>query len=332
MLERLGLRLPVLQAPMAGVSTPAMAAAVCEAGGLGGVAIGHLNLELAREVIQETRRRTPLPFNVNLFCHAPPAADAAREQAWLDTLRPHFQRYGAEPPARLHPAYPVPDRTVLALLLELKPAVVSFHFGIPNDFVIPLRAAGVMVLGCATNLKEGRALQQAGVDAIVAQGYEAGGHRGCFDPDLYDENLSTMALLQQLRSLGLPLVAAGGVMDGVGARALRGLGALACQCGTAYVACPESAADPVHVRRLLQADLPTVMTRAISGRPARGLVNHFNDITGEPPAYPTAYSAAKALHAAAKAQGEFGYGAHWAGQGACLARSAPAAEMTRLLA
>jgi nitronate monooxygenase len=221
---------------------------------------------------------------------------------------------------------------VLDLLLELKPAVVSFHFGIPKGFITPLKAAGIMVLACATNLAEARMCQQAGADAIVAQGYEAGGHRGCFDPGAYDENLSTLALLQVLRPLGLPLIAAGGVMDAAGARAARQLGALACQCGTAYVACPESSADPAHVQRLLDNPPPTVMTRAISGRPARGLTNLFTEVTGEAPAYPTAYTAGKALHAAAKAKGESGYGAHWAGQGAPLARSAPAAEITRSLA
>ena len=317
---------------MAGVSTPAMAAAVCQAGGLGGLAIGHLGLDKARAAILETRERTDLPFNVNLFCHIPPKPDPAVEQAWLERLSPHFQRYDAQPPASLKPAYEAPDQAVLALLLELKPAVVSFHFGIPDGFIKPLKAAGILVLACATNLADAWLCQQSGADAIVAQGYEAGGHRGCFDPEAYDENLSTLALLQVLRPIGLPLIAAGGVMDAAGARAARELGALACQCGTAYVACPESSADPVHVQRLLHDPPPTVMTRAISGRPARGLTNLFTGISGEPPAYPTAYTAGKALHAAAKARGESGYGAHWAGQGAPLARSAPAAEITRSLA
>lgn len=317
---------------MAGVSTPEMAAAVSQAGGLGGISIGHLDPLKARVVVQQVRDLTELPFNVNLFCHRAPVADPRQEVAWLETLRPHFQRYGTQPPAALEPAYATPGPEVLQLLLDLKPAVVSLHFGLPEGFVAPLRAAGIYVVATATNLQEAHLCRQAGVDALVAQGIEAGGHRGCFDPSAADEGLSTLVLVQLLKNLGLPVIAAGGIMNASGVRAALQAGASACQLGTAYIACPESSAEPAHVQRLLHDPPPTVMTRAISGRPARCLQNLFTAIEGPVPDYPTAYTAGKALYAAAKAQGEFGYGAHWAGQGAPLARSLPAAELTRELA
>lgn len=317
---------------MAGVSTPAMAAAVSRAGGLGGISIGHLDLARAEAVIQQTRELTDLPFNVNLFCHHQPAKEPAKEAAWLETLRPHFTRYGAVAPPALEPAYAVPGPEVLQLLLDLKPAVVSFHFGLPEGYVGPLQAAGIYLVASATNLHEARLCERAGVDAIVVQGFEAGGHRGCFDPAAEDEQLSTLVLLQLLKQrVDLPLIAAGGIMNAAGVRAALQAGASACQLGTAYIACPESSAEPAHIQRLLHDPPPTVMTRAISGRPARCLANLFTAIQGQPPDYPTAYTAGKALYAAAKAAGEFGYGAHWAGQGAPLARALPAAQLTREL-
>ncbi|MBX3170718.1 MAG: nitronate monooxygenase [Candidatus Eremiobacteraeota bacterium] len=317
---------------MAGVSTPAMAAAVSQAGGLGGIAIGHLDLVQARAVIETVRKLTDRPFNVNLFCHQTPSPQPAVEAAWLESLRPHFVRYATFPPKFLEPAYPTPGQEVLQLLLEMKPAVVSLHFGLPEGFVAPLRAAGIYVVASATNLHEALLCQQAGVEAIVAQGMEAGGHRGCFDPAAEDEQLSTLVLVQLLKNrIDLPLIAAGGIMHAAGVRAALQAGASACQLGTAYIACPESSAEPAHIQSLLQHPPPTVMTRAISGRPARCLANLFTAIEGQPPDYPIAYSAGKALHAAARAAGEFGYGAHWAGQGAPLARSLPAAELTQEL-
>ena len=334
MLSQLAMEVPILQAPMAGVSTPAMAAAVSQAGGLGGISIGHVDLARARAMIVDTRERTQRAFNVNLFCHRPPQADAQIEAAWLEQLRPHFERYQAKPPARLEPAYAVPDAGVLALLLELRPSVVSFHFGLPDPaFVTALRQAGIWLLATATNLAEGLECERAGVQVVVAQGIEAGGHRGCFDPDAADEGLSTLTLLRILSSrIKLPLIAAGGLMDRAGVRAVLEAGALAAQLGTAYVASPESSAEAPHRQALLENPPATVMTRSISGRPARCLINRFTQIdSGTPPAYPIAYSAGKALHAAAKAQGESGYGAQWAGQGAPLARAVPAGQLTREL-
>ncbi len=332
---------PIIQAPMAGVSTPAMAAAVANAGGLGSIGVGAANAEGARAMIAATRAATNRSFNVNVFCHQPAVADAAREAAWLRRLGGAFARFGAAPPAALNEIYKsfVDDDAMLALLLEERPKVVSFHFGLPPaERIAALRAAGIVLIASATNLAEARAVASAGLDAVVAQGFEAGGHRGVFDPDAPDDRLGTMALTRLLvRNLDIPVIAAGGIMDGAGIAAALRLGAGAAQLGTAFVACAESQADEAYRAALRgEAAEHTVMTRAISGRPARCLANRFTDFgagvpDAEIPAYPIAYDAGKALHAAAKAAGEYGYGAQWAGQGAPLARALPAAELMAAL-
>ena len=335
--EKLGINLPIIQAPMAGVSTPNLAAAVSGAGGLGSIGVGAVDAEAARAMVREVRTRTERPFLVNVFCHRPAVADPGREAAWLARLAPVFAHYGAEPPGRLREIYRsfVEDDAMLAMLLEERPRVVSFHFGLPPaDRLDALRAAGIVLLASATNPAEGRAVAAAGVDAMVAQGYEAGGHRGVFDPEAPDDCLGTLALTRLLvRELDRPVIAAGGIMDGAGIAACLKLGATAVQMGTAFVACPESSADAGFRAALLgPGPRRTVVTTAISGRPARCLANRFTALgdeagPGAVPAYPIAYDAGKALHAAARAAGEFGFGAQWAGQGAPLARSLPAATL-----
>ncbi len=339
--DSLGLGLPIIQAPMAGTSTPALAAAVCNNGGLGSIAVGAGTAASAREAIDAVRALTNRPFNVNLFVHAPARRDPAKEQAWVEALDPLFALYGARPPEMLNEIYRsfADDDAMLATMAEARPAVVSFHFGLPDARrIATLKQAGCLLLATATSLAEAEAARAAGIDAIVAQGYEAGGHRGMFDPDTPDDRLGTFALTRLLvtRS-GLPVIAAGGIMDGRGVRAALDLGAVAAQLGTAFIGCPESSADAAYRAALASpAALHTVMTRAVSGRPARCLANRFTawglDSDGVPPAYPVAYDAGKALNAAAKAQGEGGYGAQWAGQGAPLARSLPAAELMKALA
>jgi nitronate monooxygenase len=229
---------------------------------------------------------------------------------------------------------------MLEVLLVEKPRVVSFHFGLPpTDRIRALREAGIMLLATATNLTEGTAAAESGVHAVVAQGYEAGGHRGVFDPDAEDDCLGTLVLTRLLvNALEIPIIAAGGIMDGAGIASALRLGASAVQLGTAFVACPESDADTGY-REALASDAAnhTVMTWAISGRPARSLRNAFTVLgSGIPahqiPAYPIAYDAGKALNAAAKLAHEAGYGAQWAGQGAPLARELPAAELVLALA
>ena len=342
LLRRLELQLPIIQAPMAGVSTPAMAAAASNAGALGALGIGATNAQGAEKMIRAARELTRRALNINVFCHKPAVANPAVEAAWIDKLRPHFARVGAQPPAGLSEIYTsfVEDDATLETLLRLRPEVVSFHFGLPApERLRALRNAGCVLLASATRLAEAEILVGAGVDAVVAQGYEAGGHRGVFDPDARDDCLGTLALTRMLvRELrGVPVIAAGGIMDGAGVAAALRLGAAAAQLGTAFVACPESSADDGY-RAALQSDaaLHTVMTAAISGRRARCLTNRFTQLgesvaPGEIPAYPIAYDVGKALHAAAKAKLEFGYGAQWAGQGAPLVRVRPTAELVREL-
>lgn len=328
---------PIIQAPMAGTSTPALAAAVANAGGLGSISVGAVDAVTAGGMIADFRERSNRSLNVNLFCHAPAQAAPAREAAWLARLRPAFAAAGAAPPAALREIYKsfVQDDDMLAMLLETRPKVVSFHFGLPAaERIRILREAGIILLASATSPHEAKLAAAAGVHAVVAQGYEAGGHRGVFDPEAEDAQLGTLALVSLLAGArDLPVIAAGGLMNGAGIAAVLRLGCAAAQLGTAFIATDESAADAGHRAALFSAAANhTVMTRAISGRPARCLANRFTawgaDVPAAAiPAYPIAYDAGKALNAAAMTAGEFGYGAQWAGQGAPLARALPAAKL-----
>lgn len=341
LLQLLGIEHPVIQAPMAGVSTPKMAAEVANAGALGSIGIGSSSVEQARRTIADFGALSRRSLNVNVFCHRPAQADPTKEAAW--SARLPFAEYGATGPTALREIYTsfVADAAMHAMLLETKPRVVSFHFGLPpRDRVQALRDAGIVLLGTATSLDEARAVVAAGVHAVVAQGWEAGGHRGTFDENAPDDRLGTFALVQVLaRALSVPVIAAGGIMDGAGIAAALRLGAAAAQLGTAFVACPESSADEGYRRALLDTAATsgahhTVMTRTISGRPARCLANRFTAFDAPDsaiPEYPIAYDAGKSLNAAAKARGEYGFGAQWAGQGAPLARALPAAELVRTL-
>jgi nitronate monooxygenase len=344
-LDRLGLTVPVIQAPMAGTSTPELAAAVSNSGGLGSIAVGAGTPADAEVMINRVRGLTQRPFNVNVFCHRPAKADPALEQAWLARLDAVFKRFGAAPPTRLREIYTsfIADSEMVEVIRRTAPSVVSFHFGLPSaDIAKLLKSRGSLLLATVTSLTEASRAAEVGIDAIVAQGYEAGGHRGTFDPRAADDCLGTFPLVRLLtQRQQLPVIAAGGIMDGAGVAAALALGAVAAQLGTAFIACPESAADSAY-RQALASDAAhhTMMTRVISGRPARCLANAFARWGGwgegiEPetiPDYPIAYDAGKALNIAAKAAGETGYGAHWAGQGAPLSRSMPAALLTSTLA
>ncbi len=331
LLELLGIRIPIIQAPMAGVSSPAMAAVVTESGGLGSLGIGAMNADAARKELHRFRQLSTGPLNVNVFVHRPARVDRAREAGWLERLRPEFEQWGASAPVMLQEPYRsfLVDDDMLAMLVEEKPKVVSFHFGLPHRRQIDaLHDAGIVLLATATNVAEAAAIEAAGIDAIVAQGYEAGGHRGVFDPDAEDSRLGTLALTRLLvRTVGIPVIAAGGIMDGAGIAAALALGASAAQLGTAFIATDESLADAGFRERLFSdAAHCTTMTRVISGRPARSLASAFTQWgAGVPddsvPDYPIAYDAGKALNRAGKAAGQTGYGAHWAGQGAPLARA-----------
>ena len=339
--HRLGLSVPIVQAPMAGVSTPVLAAAGSEQGGLGSISVGATDAPGARAMIEETRARTNRAFNVNLFVHGSATPDPVREAAWLDWLAPVFNAFDAKPPAALRAVYKsfADDPDMLTMLLALAPPVVSFHFGLPPVAIInALRDRGIVLMATATSLAEACAIEAAGIDAIVGQGIEAGGHRGVFDPFAPDDRLCTVALTRLLvLKTGLPVIAAGGIMDGAGIAAVLDLGAVAAQLGTAFIACPESAADEGYRTALLgPGAYHTSLTSVISGRPARALANRFTGMEAgigdlRPPDYPIAYDAGKALHSVAKAKGEHGFGAQWAGQGAPLARPMTAAKLVEVL-
>ncbi|EMD81809.1 Enoyl-[acyl-carrier-protein] reductase [Pacificimonas flava] len=325
---------------MAGVATPELAAAVCEAGGLGSIGVGATDADGARAMINATRALTDQPFNVNLFVHATAKADAPREQEWLQALRPLFDQYRTKPPSALQTIYTsfADDDAMLAMLVKEAPPIVSFHFGLPAaDRITALKSVGCTLIASATSLDEARKIEAAGIDMIVAQGWEAGGHRGMFDPALPDDQLGTMALTRMLVAhSSVPVIAAGGIMDGAGIRAALDLGAVAAQLGTAFIACPESSADEAY-RAALNGEgaRHTVMTRAISGRPARCLANRFTTWAAinrfDVPDYPIAYDAGKALNAAARSAGESGFGAQWAGQGAPLHRVMSASSLVATL-
>lgn len=341
LLKLLDISFPIIQAPMAGVSTPAMAAAVSNAGGLGSIAVGAVDANTAHKTIRSAQSLTERPINVNVFCHQPAATDKDKEARWISRLAPFISKYNGEVPEHLNEIYKsfLVDDHMLEVLLECKPRIISFHFGLPSkEKIMRLKNAGVVLLASATNLEEAEQVQNSGVDVVVAQGFEAGGHRGVFDPARHDPCLSTSALVQLLsRKIRIPIVAAGGIMDGASIAAALCLGAQTVQLGTAFIGCPESAADE-HFRKALQSDAAynTVMTKVISGRPARCLANLFTTLGQEIdqsiiPDYPIAYDAGKLLNAAAKATGEGGYGAQWAGQGAPLVRNLPAGELVKQL-
>ncbi|MCP4825682.1 MAG: nitronate monooxygenase [Shimia sp.] len=332
----LRLRWPLLQAPMAGVSTSEMAAAVSNVGGLGALGLGAAGVDGARAMIRAARALTDRSINANVFCHAPALRDADVEADWLAALAPTFSRFGAKPPAALHEIYTsfVVDRAMCDMLIEEAPGVVSLHFGLPEKaWIAELQAAGNLVFASTTNVAEARACEAAGVDAIVAQGIEAGGHRGAFDPDAEDEALPTLALVERVAAAcELPVIAAGGLMDGGDVARALGRGAVAAQLGTAFLDCTESAADAAYRAALRDPEQgPPVLTTSISGRAARCMRNDFVELGqglhAKVPDYPVTYDAGKALNAAAKAAGETGFGAQWAGTGVARMPSGGAAEI-----
>ncbi|WP_114418264.1 NAD(P)H-dependent flavin oxidoreductase [Marinospirillum perlucidum] len=340
-LHKLGCRYPVIQAPMAGVASPHLAAEVCNAGALGSLGLGASSATVAREQLVATRQLTERPFNANVFCHQPPARVLQQEEAWLNHLQPLFTETGASRPGQLSEVYTsfleAPEQ--LDILLEFKPAVVSFHFGLPQeDTVRSLQKAGCLLLASITNLDEARRAEALGMDALVAQGIEAGGHRGCFYPEDEDEQLTTDALVSQVvAKMKTPVIAAGGLMTGMDIQRVLSLGAVAAQLGTAFIGCPESLASTAYRQQLLsEAASQTRLTSVVSGRPARAMSNRLIQFCEEnpgprPAAYPLAYDAAKQLAAAASQQGRNDFGVHWAGQGAPQARELPAAELIHQL-
>ena len=336
----LGSELALIQAPMAGVQGAALALAVCKAGGLGSLPCAMLTVEAMRKELAVIRAATDRPYNVNFFTHTPPAADARREAAWRAALTPYYKEYGIDPNAI--PAGPgrAPFTAEAAdALQEFKPAVVSFHFGLPSAALLErVRACGAKILASATTVDEARWLEAHGVDAVIAQGVEAGGHRGNFLTDDWTTQPGTFALVPQVvRAVKVPVIAAGGIADAKGVAAAIKLGAAAVQVGTAYLLCPEATTSAVH-RAALQSEAArnTALTNVFTGRPARGILNRVMRELGPmnpgAPAFPLATSAIAPLRAKAEAAGRGDFSPLWSGQNATGCREVPAAEITRALA
>lgn len=335
-----GLSLPVVQAPMAGVQGASLALAVAQAGGLGSLPAATLTPDALRRDLAAIRERIAGPINVNFFCHAPPEPDAEREAAWREVLAPYYAEFGLDPAAVVAGPARTPFNHELAdVLAELPPAIVSFHFGLPApDLLERVRATGAKVLSSATTLDEARWLDAQGVDAIVAQGLEAGGHRGHFLSDDLDAQAGTFALLPQIvRAVRVPVIAAGGIAGAAGVAAARALGAAGVQVGTAYLLCPEATTSAVH-RQALTADAggETALTNLFTGRPARGIHNRLMRELGamrdDVPAFPLAAGALAPLRGKAEATGSGDFSPLWAGQNTTGCRAVPAAEITRDLA
>ena len=334
-----GTELPIIQAPMAGVQVSALAIAVCNAGGLGSLPCAMLTPEAMRKEL-EAVRATGKPFNVNFFCHTPPAPSAAREAKWRAALGPYFREFGIDPAAI--PAGPgrAPfTAEVVEALAPFKPPVVSFHFGLPSaELVARVKKLGAKVLASATTVDEARWLEAHGADAIIAQGIEAGGHRGHFLSDDLTLQPGTFALVPQVvRAVKVPVIAAGGIADAKGVAAALALGAAAAQVGTAYLLCPEATTSKVHRAALKsEAARHTALTNLFTGRPARGILNRvmrdLGPMSDQTPEFPLATSAIAPLRAKAEAQGSGDFSPLWSGQNASGCREAPAAEITRALA
>lgn len=334
-----GIALPIIQAPMAGVQRSALAIAVSNAGGLGSLPAAMLSADALRAEVEAIRANTTRPFNVNFFCHDDPAFDAERDAKWRATLAPYYDELGVARDAITAAPARAPFNDDHASVLEaLRPAVVSFHFGLPHDALLDrVRNTGAKILSSATTVDEARWLEARGVDAIVAQGVEAGGHRGMFLTTDVTTQTGTFALLPQIReAVRVPVIAAGGIADARGVANALELGAAGVQIGTAYLLCPECTTSTVH-RAALQSEAArhTALTNVITGRPARGIVNRvmreLGPLRADVPPFPLAASAIAPLRAAAEARGSGDFSPLWAGQNASHCRAVSAGDLTRAL-
>lgn len=336
----LGTVLPLIQAPMAGVQNHALAAAVSNAGALGSLPCAMLDAAGLRNELSALRAKTDKPFNLNFFCHNPAPADPQREAAWRSALTPYYAEFGIDPASIAAGPGRQPFSPEMAEVLEeFRPAVVSFHFGLPAaELLARVKACGAKVLSSATTLEEALWLEAHGADAIIAQGLEAGGHRGHFlDMDL-SRQLGTFALLPQIaQAVRLPVIAAGGIADAQGVRAAMALGAAGVQIGTAYLCCPEASTSAVHRAALHSpAAQHTALTNLFSGRPARGIVNRvmreLGPLSPAAPGFPLATAAIAPLRSKAESLGSGDFSPLWAGQNASGCKAIAAAELTAELA
>jgi nitronate monooxygenase len=339
-LDLLGIDLPIIQAPMAGANLSDMVIAVSEAGGLGSLPCALLTYDKAREELSRIRQRTAKPINVNFFCHRAPVFDDEREAAWKQRLKDYYLEFGLDPDMPTPPSTRAPfDESFLGLVEEFRPEVVSFHFGLPQrDLLKRVKDTGAKVLSSATTVDEARWLEREGCDAIIAQGFEAGGHRGIFLTDDISTQVGTMALVPQVvDAVTVPVIAAGGISDARGIVAAFALGASAVQIGTAYLFTPEATISPVHRRALGGAAAEkTALTNIFTGRPARGIVNRImrdvGPISERAPEFPLAGGALAPLRQKSEPLGSGDFMPLWSGQAARLARELPAGELTRTLA
>jgi nitronate monooxygenase len=339
-LDLFGIALPIVQAPMAGSTGSAIAIAVSEAGGLGSLPCAMLSVDQARTELSIIRQQTSRPINVNFFCHRPPAPNPAREAAWKTRLHEYYAEFGIDPEAVPSGAGRNPfDDAFCELVEDVKPEVVSFHFGMPERrLVARVKDFGAKVLSSATSADEARWLVDEGCDAVIAQGYEAGGHQGMFLNDDIARQVGTMALVPQIvDAVTVPVIASGGIADARGVAAAFMLGAAAVQIGTAYLLCPEAKTTGVHRAALKTAkDNASVLTNVFTGRPARGIVNRMISEVGPmsdvAPEFPLATAAITPLRAKAEAAGSGDFSPLWTGQAGGLAREIPAGELTAQLA
>ncbi|MGE5561949.1 MAG: NAD(P)H-dependent flavin oxidoreductase [Bacillota bacterium] len=328
-----GIDAPIVQAPMAGAGGVDLCVAAIEGGGLGSLPCGMLSPEQVRDQVAEVRRRTDRPLNLNFFCHSMP--ESADDSAWRALLQPYYEEFGVT--AGNGGALRLPfDDAMAAVVEEIRPAVVSFHFGLPGEPLLArVKATGAVVLGNATSVEEAQWLEQHGADAIIAQGFEAGGHTGRFLGSDPAEAMGLFALVPAVvDAVSVPVIAAGGIGDGRGIAAAFMLGASAVQLGSAYLHAPEATISETHRARLNEGR--TLFTNLLTGGLARGLrgrlVNDLGPVREEAPPYPLASAALAPLRTAAEKKGEYGFGPMWAGQAAQLGEALPAAELTRKLA
>ena len=331
---------PILLAPMAGVMDQELAIAAAQGGALASLPCAMITADKAREQVNIFRQRVSAPINLNYFCHTAVEADPAREAGWRKRLTPYYQELGLDPAASVNAANRAPfDEAMCAVVEELKPEVVSFHFGLPDAAMMKrIKAAGAIVLASATIVKEAIWLERHGADVIIAQGAEAGGHRGMFLTENIHEQPGTFALVPQVvDAVRIPVIAAGGIADGRGIAAAFALGASAVQIGSAYLRCPESKVSAAGRVALAEAsDDATFITNVMTGRPARGVPNRvmreIGPISPDAPAFPHAATGLAPLKAAAEKLGKVDFTNLWAGQAVRLGRDMPAAELTRALA
>ena len=334
--QLLGVELPIIQAPMAGVQDSALAVAVSNAGGLGSLPTATLSLDALRDELATIKAQTDKPFNVNFFCHTPPTPDAEREATWRAALSVYYEEYGIDAESVPVGSGREPFTFEAAEVLEeFAPPVISFHFGLPSaELLARVRAWGPMILCSATTVEEAIWLEENGVDAIIAQGLEAGGHRGMFLSDDLTKQIGTFPLVAQVtRAVKLPVIAAGGITDARSVTAAMTLGAIGAQIGTAYLLCPEATTSMVHRTALKsEAVRHTAVTNLFTGRPARGIVNRLMQELGPmsdvPPAFPLATAAIAPLRRKAEADSSGEFSPLWCGEDATGCKEVPAARLT----